>query len=980
MRRLAGKLWMASLLLAAPQAYALDVMLKEAGDAVVLEVPSEGKGLAIFRRFDDLWLVSSTAGDPIRLLADEALSKKAGLRKTEALQVTGGSGLRLSFGKLTGAALATDGKTYTVGLGQPDAGAADTLALGDAQGGALANSAGVESFVRATSMETRESYATVTVKTPESTRAERVVGGVLALPTLLGGAFVSAEGVPLGGEKTATGVTLKPMQDASSVATARANRRQVDANFVNTLLNEMSPQPEHQQQHTAAATPAQKRQPSEPTFQARPVTGKFANAYDSLNQALQAIERIDGKAAALKPGPRVSDQTVPNVAEKLPTLHGLGTVPIESGDVTDLSGIKPGEESARLTMPHSGHEPAEHGAQDSSTTEPAVHPTATAAAQPVTYDGPVALAENTFLPNFGDRGFKEYYQLEQRFRKRIMDEANADEQLKARTRLAKLMFYNNRFYETLGMLKTMPQDPKLKLPRDRDARLLYGATLVRLGRPADALEVFATDDAPSNDRLVWEGAAYSGVGDYEKAAGIFDEHIDYTKQYPKHIQQHLRYDYAVALFNLQRYGKMSDQIDALAALGGNDDVLAYAQLLLARTYVLRNQDVIAEQILVNLANHNNQIVANHALLEYINLLLKRGDISPEQAIMHYENLRYIWRGDDVEKESLFRLGQLYLDEERPREGLETLKYLTVVFPGEPRSEEATKIMVDAFTDLYLKGIADKVLPPLDILGVYYDFRELTPPGDKGDGVVANIVDRLARIELYERAIELLEGQLKYRIKDPVAKARAGAMLANLYFLHYDADAGLKALERTEASDLPEDIANRRVEVKAKLLSLAGDHAGALELAKTLPASKDMDYLRAELAFRIPDYPSVVTFTKPHLMDKRLAWWQHEDAMAFERLALALSVEGDATDLEDLQERYADNIAELDMVNEVNFLTQNAGSVKMPVPIKGELSGRHKIWNSLYSQVAKYNQFAEKYQEVLRARAQDKMLPDPTMQR
>jgi hypothetical protein len=267
---------------------------------------------------------------------------------------------------------------------------------------------------------------------------------------------------------------------------------------------------------------------------------------------------------------------------------------------------------------------------------------------------------------------------------------------------------------------------------------------------------------------------------------------------------------------------------------------------------------------------------------------------------------------------------------------------------------------------------------LDILGVYYDFRELTPPGERGDAVVANIIDRLSRVGLYQRAIEVMEGQLKFRLKEAMPRARAGATLANLHFLHYNADAGLKVLDDTAAPDLPPELTHRRTEVRAHLLSLAGDHQGALNAALTLPAGKENDYLRADMAFRVPDYAAVERFIRPHLLDKRLAWWQHDDAMAFSRLALALSVNGKAAELEELQQRYAENIAELDIVNEVNFLTQNAGSTKMPVGTPGDLRGRHRIWNNLYAQVAKYNQFADRYQDMVRARQAERRLPPPAV--
>jgi len=223
----------------------------------------------------------------------------------------------------------------------------------------------------------------------------------------------------------------------------------------------------------------------------------------------------------------------------------------------------------------------------------------------------------------------------------------------------------------------------------------------------------------------------------------------------------------------------------------------------------------------------------------------------------------------------------------------------------------------------------------------------------------------------------MKTQMRYRIKDAMARAKAGALLAHLHYLHYNADEGLKVLLQTTAPDMPQELVDRRNTTRVNLLSLAGRHEDALKVAQQLPATKPNDYLRADIAFRAGDYQAVVKNLKPHLIDKRLAWWQHEDTMAFNRLAMSLSVQGAAETLEKLQEQYADNIAEQDMVNEINFLTQNAGSVKMPKGVKGVITNRHKIWNSLYAQVAKYNQFADKYDALYRAREDERRLPDPT---
>ena len=51
-----------------------------------------------------------------------------------------------------------------------------------------------------------------------------------------------------------------------------------------------------------------------------------------------------------------------------------------------------------------------------------------------------------------------------------------------------------------------------------------------------------------------------------------------------------------------------------------------------------------------------------------------------------------------------------------------------------------------FADLFLNGAADQ-LGDLDALSLYYDFRQLTPAGAKGDEMIRNLARRLVKVDL-----------------------------------------------------------------------------------------------------------------------------------------------------------------------------------------------------------------------------------------
>ncbi len=62
----------------------------------------------------------------------------------------------------------------------------------------------------------------------------------------------------------------------------------------------------------------------------------------------------------------------------------------------------------------------------------------------------------------------------------------------------------------------------------------------------------------------------------------------------------------------------------------------------------------------------------------------------------------------------------------------------------PNSEMTRRIQDEAaatFDSLFLAGKGD-ALPAIDALGLFYDFRELTPIGRRGDEMIRRLADRL----------------------------------------------------------------------------------------------------------------------------------------------------------------------------------------------------------------------------------------------
>ena len=91
----------------------------------------------------------------------------------------------------------------------------------------------------------------------------------------------------------------------------------------------------------------------------------------------------------------------------------------------------------------------------------------------------------------------------------------------------------------------------------------------------------------------------------------------------------------------------------------------------------------------------------------------------------FDGLRYRWRGDATELETIRALGQLYLAQGRYREALEALRSAGMRLPDLPEALQLQADLAAAFRGLFLDGLADG-LEPVQALALFYDFKELTP--------------------------------------------------------------------------------------------------------------------------------------------------------------------------------------------------------------------------------------------------------------
>ena len=150
--------------------------------------------------------------------------------------------------------------------------------------------------------------------------------------------------------------------------------------------------------------------------------------------------------------------------------------------------------------------------------------------------------------------------------------------------------------------------------------------------------------------------------------------------------------------------------------------------------------------------------------------------------------------------------------------------------GTHKASEVTRQMVEAFQALYLDGEADR-LAPVTAIALYDEFKELTPAGARGDRMIQMLAERLVDADLLDRGAELLEAQVRFRLKDE-DKARVGGRLAFIHVMAKRYKEALDALDRTTFGETSAETRDQRRLIRARALIGLKRDKDALALLKS----------------------------------------------------------------------------------------------------------------------------------------------------
>src|SRR5260370_29195675 len=218
-----------------------------------------------------------------------------------------------------------------------------------------------------------------------------------------------------------------------------------------------------------------------------------------------------------------------------------------------------------------------------------------------------------------------------------------------------------------------------------------------------------------------------------------------------------------AWLEVKDYSGAAKRSSDMDVVGIPPDLRPAMSVLRGRLAEALGHDKDAQNLYQSAIESTNRPAAAEATLLDIMLRQKRDEVSQADALRELETLSVTWRGGDIEVKTLQMMARIYTDAGRYADSLMAAKTATRLQPNSEPSRQAQDAAADLFAQLYLGPKGDD-LPPVDALGMFYEFRELTPIRRRHDEMIRRLADRLVAVDLLDQASELLQYQIDRRLE------------------------------------------------------------------------------------------------------------------------------------------------------------------------------------------------------------------------
>lgn len=411
----------------------------------------------------------------------------------------------------------------------------------------------------------------------------------------------------------------------------------------------------------------------------------------------------------------------------------------------------------------------------------------------------------------------------------------------------------------------------------------------------------------------WKAFVLADLGDWRQAAEVLPDNFSEIYNYPHNISSRLALVLAeVAL----RDGKVKKAQELITLVEHHSDELidpfeAYLRYLKGEAARQKGQIESAKSIWKNLSNDKDDLYRTKSSLALTILRKSKNEIDNNQVINALERLRYAWRGDELEAQVKYWLGNAYFEKKDYLKGLNAMREGASVASGKALGERIAGDMSAAFSKLFLEDKL-KDLTPLESVALYEEFSELTPVGEEGNRLVQILAEHLVKADLLPRASKILRHQIDHRLEG-AEKVRVAIRLAAIQLMDKNPQAAVNALAK--ATNELKRISNKKTRdkyireiaiLKTKAYLQNKQYDKALSLINNVSDGKDARRLRADITWQAGYWGDAADAIHKIMVDEDITPnrpLSNEEADVILNRAIALSLDNDRIALSNLRQKF-----------------------------------------------------------------------------
>ncbi len=485
--------------------------------------------------------------------------------------------------------------------------------------------------------------------------------------------------------------------------------------------------------------------------------------------------------------------------------------------------------------------------------------------------------------------------------------APAGKRKQARFNLARFYLAREMSSEAKAVLDVALSDKSAS--EDVTGNVLKAVSLVMLDRPDDALKELSNPRVGNQlDAPIWRAIAFAGQSKWPQAHAAFKDVDKAMSALPIELQRMALSKALRTAIEVRDFGGADRIVNEFESIGVPPEMEPAMAVLSGRLNEAlgHKEDALANYRVA--ADSRDRRAAAVGRLREIALRVANDEMPRKDAINALELLTTVWRGDETEAEGLALLAHLYTLDSRYRDALHTMRVALTVHPNSDYTRKIQDEAAVTFDTLFLGGKAD-ALPPVEALGMFYDFRDLTPIGRRGDEMIRRLTDRLVSVDLLDQAAELLQHQVDHRLQG-AARAQVATRLAVIYLMNRKPDRALSTLQTTRTADLSNELRDQRLLLEARALSDIGRYDVALELIANI-SSHEAIRLRSDILWAARRWRAAAEQIEILYGDRWREFTPLSETERFDilRAAIGYSLGDEPIGLARLRERYAAKMAD-----------------------------------------------------------------------